>query len=199
MKCPNGHNLPHAENGVDCITSACGADAKPLVAGQKIQPPRKQREKIELPIPHGEINRDINKTNKALLKEEKEVMTDNLEQESLEQLEKMRKAIGKYHARKAWLKPADTSKMTPEESKDYVQKKLESLAPEAVARIEYDLKLGDDEASKKAAYEILDRTGFGRKDGGSLPGAPIIIVNNASDGTTTAYKPAFLQVDGQKK
>lgn len=197
MKCPQGHSLPNVVGNVRCSADYCAeVSAEAFVPGQEITPPAK-REKVKaaLPVP----KRAVNKALKEARAEFGDLGAESQEIARDEQLEKMSRAIGKYEARKAYLKQPDTAAMTAEEAKNYVQQKLDALTPEAIARIEFNLKLGDDQAADRAAYEILDRTGFGKKDGGTPGGAPIIIVQqNAPDGTMTQYRPSFLTVDGKK-
>ena len=62
----------------------------------------------------------------------------------------------------------------------YVGKKLLELAPEALAQMEWDLKLGDDRSRSEAAREILDRAGFGKGEKKEQLNAPIVIINPAA-------------------
>lgn len=197
MKCPKNHEVGTKFGAIACGPDACAGEVTTW-SPETTQAPKKSRKKVELPIPYVEVNKAVRETNKALRAEN---LDPGLTDEAAEQVERMKKSIGKYEARRAFLKTPDVSKLSQEEAKDWVNKKLDSLAPEAVSRIEYALKLGDDDVSLKAAYEILDRTGFGRKDGGGLPGAPIIIQVAGADGTTTTtttYKPSWM-IDAKKE
>lgn len=196
MKCPKGHEVGQMFGALACGPDTC-VEGLGGWEPATTKAPAKSTKKVELPIPYVAVNKSLRATEKAI----KEADLGELTDEATEQMERMKKSIGRYEARKAFLKTPDVAKMTPEEAKDYVTKRLDSLAPEALSRIEYNLKLGDEDASTKAAYEILDRTGFGRKDGGGLPGAPIIIQLPNQDGTsttTTTYKPSWM-VDAVKE
>lgn len=96
-------------------------------------------------------------------------------------------AVERYKRRRDHFKTPTLA--TAEEAKSYVDKRLAELLPDAVDRVAGDLLLGDEEASRKAAYEVLDRQGFGRKEGLSQPGAPIVIVT----GGGAAYTPPWAQ------
>lgn len=197
MKCPSNHDVGTLFGAVACGPDFCAENLKAWNP-ETTKAPAKTKKRVELPIPYVEVNKSLKETSKAL---KHEGLSKDLTDEAAGEVERMKKSIGRYEARRAFLKTPDISKITAEEAKEWVGKKLDALAPEAVARIEYNLKLGDEDASTKAAYEILDRTGFGRKDGGGLPGAPIIIQVAQPDGsttTTTTYKPAWM-VDAKKE
>ena len=201
MKCPRGHAVGTFFGAIACGPDACVEGLKVLEPASIPAPPKQKRKNVELPIPYKEVNKSLKKTEKGLVAAG---LDEELTQEAEDHVQKMKKAIGRYEARKAFLGAPDTAKLSPEEMKDYVQKKLDSLTPEAIARIEVALKLGDDDVSLKAAYEILDRGGFGKKEGGGLPGAPIIIQVTQNgvpnqDTTTTTYKPAWMTVEGKSK
>lgn len=197
MKCPNGHDVGAFVGKVACGPDFCGENLQSWNP-ETTKAPKQQRKKTELPIPYVEVNKTVRETSKAL---KREGLPQDLTDEAAAEIERMKKAIGKYEAHRAFLKIPDISKMTTEEAKDWVSKKIDALLPEALARVEYNLKLGDEQAKDKAAYELLDRGGFGRKDGGGLPGAPIIIQVAQPDGTTTTtttYKPSWM-VDAKKE
>lgn len=77
---------------------------------------------------------------------------------------------------------------TVEDAKAYVEKRIPELAPKAIDRIALDLLYGSAADARKAAYEILDRAGFGKREANVAAGAPIIIVNNGGGG---AYQPVW--------
>jgi hypothetical protein len=84
-------------------------------------------------------------------------------------------ALGRYAVRRKLLK---VPKLEDEKQLEtYVGKKLLELAPEALAQMEWDLKLGDDRARSEAAREILDRAGFGKGEKKDQLNAPIVIIN----------------------
>lgn len=198
MKCPCGHTVGTYFGAVSCGPDVCAESLSTVPTDlRKVAPPKPKRKSTELAIPYKEFNKSVKSTEKALAKAE---LPEDLSTEAVEHIDKMKRAIGRYEARKAFIKTPDLGGKTAEEVKDFVQKRLDSLTPDALARVEVALKLGDDDVSLKAAYEILDRSGFGKKEGGGLPGAPIIIQMNGvpTDSTTTTYRPAFMTVDAKK-
>lgn len=196
MKCPGGHDVGTFYGAVACGPDACARGLSNAPTDLRVAvPPKPKRKSTELPIPYTEVNKSLKATSKALAKAD---LPDDLSTEAVEHVEKMKRAIGRYEARKAFIKAPDLAGKSAEEVKDFVQKRLDSLTPDALARVEVALKLGDDDVSLKAAYEILDRGGFGKKEGGGLPGAPIIIQMIGGENTNTTYKPAWMTVDAKK-
>ncbi len=190
LTCPKGHKLPNAISGMQCGMSWCASE--PLVTNYKPTTHRQSRqEKYKNATQKGPAKSAMAEIKAELATTQPETgLGDVVEDKAY--LEKMEKNIGRYAARKAFAKlPKD---LTPETIRKFIEKKLETLLPAAIERVEYDLKLGDDDVSRKMALEVLDRTGFGRKDNNVMPGAPIIIVQSGTGGQT--YKPAFL-VDGE--
>ena len=70
-----------------------------------------------------------------------------------------------------------TSVFVCQTSTDRVATKLVELTPLAVAELEYQLRRGDDKQRAEMAKEVLDRSGFGKKEGGNIAASPILIVN----------------------
>lgn len=65
------------------------------------------------------------------------------------------------------------------EAEQWADRKLVKLLPEAVALLEFDLKYGDDDAKARAAQEIRNATGRGRKDSGGGASAIFNVVMQA--------------------
>jgi hypothetical protein len=84
-------------------------------------------------------------------------------------------AIQRLEQRHKFLKVPDA--LEGDEADKFVTKRLASLAPAALAEVEYRLKLGDGEERYEAALQVLDRTGFGKTDKANAPTSPIIVIN----------------------
>jgi len=84
-------------------------------------------------------------------------------------------AIARLDARHQFLKvPAN---LEGDAADKFVTGRLASLAPAALAEVEYRLKLGSGDERYDAALEVLDRTGFGKTDKGGVGSSPIIVIN----------------------
>jgi hypothetical protein len=147
-RCPNGHELPNAEDGIDCTSALCALNVE------------------KPPIPVGG-----------------KMLTEQGEAE--------------MEARRLRQRHTLTKKLvpTPEglegaDAETYVEKKLVSLSVPAVAVLEKQLLYGTDEEQRKAARDILDATGHGKKERAGN-GASLIIVNmgGGSNGPTIDLPP----------
>lgn len=114
-----------------------------------------------------------------LSKKEKEQLrvSEALRDESTEfsEQEKINRALVRHEKRNALLKVP--TNLPEAELEGHVTKKLVSLLPYAAARLEYELKFGDEKQQHEAMVEVLDRTGFGRKNDSGNGGAPVIVIN----------------------
>jgi hypothetical protein len=89
-------------------------------------------------------------------------------------------AQSRLAARKKYLKVPEG--LTGADAEAYVTRKMVDLSPLAAAELEFELTLGDDKARAEAARDVLDRTGFGKREGGHVAAGPILIIN-AGGGT----------------
>lgn len=89
-------------------------------------------------------------------------------------------SMNKAKLRKEYMKVPEG--LTGPDAEAYVQRKMIDLTPDAVAELEFQLKIGDDRQRMTAAQDILDRAGFGKRDGGGAAVGPIMIIN-ANGGT----------------
>lgn len=89
------------------------------------------------------------------------------------QLQDLSHAAGRSAARKAFFKvPTNMDAPTAEA---WAQAKAVSLLPDALAELEYQLKLGDDTMRRDAARDILDINGMRKRDSPGNGGATIIL------------------------
>ena len=198
MQCPKGHTLPYSVNKVQCAPNACASDNVPMFpVTQEVKaskgpgrPPKAKKENKRVSVGLRDLN-DANEESVALARQE---MVDAVPKEHKEEAMKLARNVSRYEARKAYMKTPEVI----EDPKAYVDARLTALLPDAVDRLGFDLKLGDEDASRQAAKDILDRTGFGKRDGTAMPGAPIMIVVNGAVGDSKGYTPPWAQVvDGK--
>jgi hypothetical protein len=189
MKCPKGHDLPHSVNKVQCAPNACASDNVPVFGNVVKEKKSKQRPRNEMKQLTAASVEVVD-----LAKADMSAAVSLKDEDAKEEVKKLGRAVSRYEARKAYMK-------TPEkidDPKTYVEKRLEEMLPDAVDRLGFDLKLGDEDASRAAAKDILDRSGFGKRDGQALPGAPIVIVMGGQE--SKAYSPPWAtRVDVKKE
>lgn len=83
------------------------------------------------------------------------------------------------------------------EAETWADKKLVQLLPEAVAVLEFDLKYGDEDAKARAASEVRNATGRGKKDGGGGGGAIFNVIMQPG-GSGAPSVPWMQRVDPKK-
>ena len=94
--------------------------------------------------------------------------------------------IERLKARHAFLQVPEN--LEGEAASKFVNKRLASLAPAALAEVEYRMKLGDSDERYGAALEVLDRSGFGKTDKSGAPTSPIIVINAGA-----GFKPPWAE------
>lgn len=214
-ECPKGHTLPNIVDGVGCAMDFCAEDNVPLKSDSRQYEQHKQARAKNLALGNlkkgVETNGHGKKIDKAAVQiAKKEAMqhSDDLLSTLLEgspekataksvmvqtrvtEIANTAKAIGRQAAHRAFMgTPAKFE--TPEDSRAYVEKRLDDFLPDAVDRLGFELLYGDPEEQRKASREVLDRKGFGKRETHAQQGAPIVIVNvNGADGQK--YTPPFL-------
>lgn len=209
MKCPKNHPLPNIIGGVSCAPDQCAEDNVPLFSRDK-RTEKKALAKKESTKAADELARAKTQAiRKEITTKTESVIETALEGSDLlwaaktdaaaarvEEIAKLGHKIGRHEALRLYTGTPDSAKLTQEERKGYVDKKLDELTVDAIARVEYDLKLGDEDVSRKMALEVLDRTGYGKKEALAQAGAPIIIVNQGGE----TYRPPWERtVNGDAK
>lgn len=86
-------------------------------------------------------------------------------------------------------RPAPNS--SPESVRDWAEKEIHNLLPEAVASLAWDIKYGDNKARTEARGEILRATGIDKKDAASFGKGGQIVINVA--GATGGIQLPYLQ------
>jgi hypothetical protein len=180
-RCPGRHTLPHQVQGVSCTPTFCkgkgsrGGVTNKLTSGTS-------GEGASPPASGAAIEAAL-----APLR------AQGFDEEALASLGA---EVERYERRRALMRTPAV--ITVEEAKAAAEKSLALAVADAADRLVMDLKYGNDDVSRRAALEILDRQGFGKKEGYQAPGAPIVIVNATG---TDSYSPPWVQrvVDMAKK
>ncbi len=208
MKCPKNHSLPNVINGVQCAPDFCAENVDewkvPEVSKYEAQKKAKRvRENVALTAAEKTALKNFEKGETGALISEMfagtgmvDAVKDEAARERTKEIVKVGRAIAKFEARRAVVKTPKN--LAPEQAKEYVDKKLDTLLPDAIDRVEYELKFGDEANSLKAAYEVLDRRGYGKRENNPILGAPIVIVQQNASNEPVVYKPGFLTIDSDK-
>lgn len=96
----------------------------------------------------------------------------------LDALAKTAPEDAEYETRKALVKMPEN--LSPEEGVEWSEKALKKLAPEAVARIAYDLRFGSAKQSSEAADKVLRSLGMDRREAPQQVGQAQIIIQLGS-------------------
>lgn len=210
MKCPNDHELPNVVNGLNCSPRYCAVTKQRFYN----EPPKKPKnpktyKPKQPPINHQAaaaaqkeltvaLESDASLLDGVALPEEaKATAIEIASQAKAAEVGALAKAVGRFEGRRSLMKTPKG--LDAEEGKAYVEKRLDQMLPDAVDRVAYELVAGDAKGSLEAAYEILDRKGFGKKEGAPTLGAPIIVqINNGPGVEGATYKPAWLQTVNNK-
>jgi hypothetical protein len=176
-QCPAGHRLPHRTDLGRCTALYCAGYQKRVKENGKVTKVR-QAEIQTLLAP--EPVEDVQTEEKA----------------AITRMDSRRMARREYFGAPTKLQGAD--------AEEWGDKKLVELVPEAVAELEYQLKLGDDEQRFRAAKQVLDSTGRGKREVGAGGSSPIIMLVGAGPGPVQApwvqrVEPDKLPSDGGKQ
>lgn len=133
-RCPNGHELPNTEDGVECSSAQCALE---LVTTTPVSPVLANHE-----------DRQFDNEVKTALR-------------------------GENYRRK--LVPVPEG-LTGADADDYVERRITELQPVAIAEMERQLRFGNDTERGKAARDLLDAGGHGKKDRLGV-GANMIVIN----------------------
>lgn len=189
--CPGKHELPHKVGNLNCTALFCADDAAKM---PKLEPRTYKGHGANHTRDVKNVKHDL-KAKAKLLQEQTFLSVDSKELreimpgkdkatidaraagkvEEMEQLQVLAAQAGRYAARKRLFPTPDFT--DEKQAAGFVEKRLMELAPEAVAQLEYDLKMGDAKARTDAAKDILDRAGFSKSDRDGKAQAPVIIIN----------------------
>jgi hypothetical protein len=234
--CPSGHALPnHTDTGqctpLYCAGSQTSSNKKLQMVGTKKLNDKKMLKRSLKDQLHAEftpVGGSKAKKQVALLKGARKAVKDAVAElkvkkqlkgaediddemaqavakaEYLDGLHTVGAALGRYLARKKLYKyPEFTDE---KEAIAYVEKKLVTLAPEALAQLEYELKMGDSNSRAAAAREVLDRAGFAKSDKSDRLSQPIVLINAGANGVQVQSGTApwlnrvnAVPTDGEKK
>lgn len=183
-RCPQGHPLPYKTDFGSCTPVYCameGVDAE--------KKPKRESRFVALGKEGAAIRQKKNEV-MALLAKEADKVIDTLIPETTpgfeqaraaakaqkgEELLRLAQGIGRYAAMKAYFNVPEGLEGSAAE--EYVQRKALMLSVDALAEIERQLKLGDDNQRREAARDILDMNGM-RKREASAGNQAVIILNN---------------------
>lgn len=167
-RCPQGHQLPHDVDGTRCTPLWCVDKPKEKKHGGG----RMKANAIVKALPAGDVK-------------------DVVELED----RRFQHSMTKAKLRREYLKVPEG--LTGPDAEAYVQRKMVDLTPDAVAELEFQLKIGDDRQRMTAAQDILDRAGFGKRDGGGAAVGPIMIINAVGGSFTPPWAVKAQPVDGE--
>lgn len=193
--CPNGHKLPHRTSLGQCLPQACADERRP--PRRKPETRRGKEDRVfGTKETVGQGTKELNAALAPISSEEypaletKEAALDSMRSEA----KSLGRGIGSHLARKAFLQVPGG--LDGQAAEDWVEKKKTALAVEAMAELEYQLKLGNDDRRITAAIKILESAGHGKKEpGGNGFGAPVIILQGA-DVISPPWLPRI--VEGKK-
>lgn len=178
LKCPKGHDLPHRTNKGQCSPNYCAGSASGGAPPTRLRAKAKKETKkaVEIALRDAadrEIDKIVPTTDQDLV-----ATKATAKAAKIEHIAKMGNAIGRLAARRAFLQVPDG--LNGEDAEAWADAKLTTLLPDAVADLEYDLKLGDDGQRRHARDRILDATGRGKRENGVGGAQPIIILTGGA-------------------
>lgn len=180
-KCPNGHGLPNKMGAGECTPVRCGAsegagEAHAARAAKRKAP--KVSQEVSPPSAGPASPSDsLAKIEKAIGDEETRIAL----------------ASKKHEKWMAFLKAP--MGLSGDEAEKYADGKLASLLPAAVTTLEKFLRFGTDEQQERAARQILEANGRGKRDAIAASTPPIVIHVNGVGGVSLPWRQEKL-VDG---
>lgn len=190
--CPSNHALPRIGVNGECTPVNCGGrslkgeEATPVIetAIEATHEALTSNSQYRAPRLDGELKltgesaaEDLAANLTPMLQTlDEETATLAAEQASLsknKQILQLAQSQGRHSARKAFFK-APTN-LPAAEAETWAQAKAVSLLPDALAEIEFQLKMGDDGMRRDAARDVLDINGMRRREAAGAGGATIIL------------------------
>lgn len=150
MNCPKGHKLPNTAAYGQCTPLYCGEEKDETASIGKVKKVRKPKATKAAP--------QEAPTEVALTVPDFEIRAARGRQDFVKMPQGLEGA-----AAEAW---ADT--------------KMVNLTPLALAELEYQLVLGDNDERWRAAKQVLESTGRGKKEQSGAGVSPILIINGAA-------------------
>lgn len=151
MNCPKGHKLPNTAEFGQCTPLYCGGDKDDTASIGKVKK-AKARKVRKVPPTEGALT-----------------LPDNNEDEI---------AVRSARSRQDFVKmPQDLEGAAAEA---WADAKMVNLTPLALAELEYQLVLGDNDERWRAAKQVLESTGRGKKEQSVNGASPILIINGAA-------------------
>ena len=166
MSCPAGHKLPNMTPTGQCTPIYCGA-----VEGGLLPPAKKARKARKTLAASNEQTAERVSSEQVVAQSAEERM---LEEEAANPLNRAASSLAR---RQEFFKVPQG--LSGDEAEKYADTKLINLLPDAVAELEYRLKLGDDDQRWSAARQVFESTGRGKKDIPAGGASPIIILNGS--------------------
>lgn len=173
-RCPKAHALPHKTARGECTPLYC-ADTEGAL-GSNAKEHRKQKSALDVAKEESVNQPDL--TIDGIVKDP--LANAEGKKAKVEETVRIGKATGRHAARAEALNVPKG--LTGQDAEDWADRRMVELLPLAVAEKEFQLRFGDDSARDKAASDILNATGRGKRDQGAAVGATIILVGAGTDG-----------------
>lgn len=217
-RCPLGHKLPHKLGAGECTPVRCGAadgpakktltkqlrDAQAGATAAVGDPPSDTS--VASPAPAQAASQAVSddfsdaasaaatpspEETRALVKKEEELLAREHQRDKL--------AVKRHEKWNKFL--AVPQNLTGEEAEKWADHKLASLLPQAVATLERMAKYGTEDQQERAAKQILEANGRGKRDAATASTPPIVIQvtggvslpwrqEKTVEGQATAVKPS---------
>lgn len=169
LQCPNHHRLPHRTKHGECTPVHCPAKpelASDYVENNKVKPAIQESSAAADLILSETV--DLGAIEKVDVKVAREANA-----QKIDTLTKLTNAAARAASRKAFFKVPDFKDAA--EAEAWSQARAAILLPDAIAELEYQLKLGDDTQRRDAARDFLDINGMRKREAGGSIGATIIL------------------------
>lgn len=179
LKCPFGHALPHKGKRGNCTPLYCTDHAEDGLVPLAESPRAAQKSQRGFAA---QLEAAETKEEKLAVVEKQEL---NTEEARLHKADLRRKLRRQYLDLPQQLEGAA--------AEEWATKKVISLVPDAVAEVEWQLKMGDDNQRIAAARDILDAAGMRKTDKGGGGVSPIIFINGGGGNFTLPWSQSAAQ------
>lgn len=188
-RCPGGHELPHRTENGQCTPLFCSANEMQeggRSAENRLKRLKKERGNDDALVRAREaaakgVGVDPAIETAITAEGDEGAAAKELARVSkVDETARLGKAMGRHLARHNFLKVPKG--LEGAEAEQWADSKLVNLLPDAVAELEYQLKLGDDSQRERAAKMVLESMGRGRRESGGGSNAPVIIIAGGAGG-----------------